>query len=258
MQKNIKPTMFASDVVGDIGRCMRFYPHQNDSGGFFVAVLVKNAEMGSAGGWRASPHPWRELPFLKLSGVTGGNKVYEEIRDGYGIDCESNLFVRAESKIRSIYYLSNEAADLVGSWDPKKLRAMNCGVRMFSYKKLDDEGILNAFPCQEGVAILAAMAKKRIIEVDALDAKKMINAGNGGISVLELSEKARIGVMEMGPGGVIVRIGGSRFVYGGMKRGKMIVLQLKKDRISMEVFKIEREFGAAELVLPDECEATSV
>ena len=49
MKENILPSMFPTPT-GDpsphpLERCMRFLPHHSDTGGFFVAVLAKTAEL---------------------------------------------------------------------------------------------------------------------------------------------------------------------------------------------------------------------
>eukprot|EP00854_Cymbomonas_tetramitiformis_P023026 gene23026-27861_t len=47
MEKNIVPSMFPSEEKAKLPleRCMRFLPHQQDTGGFFVAVLQKVREL---------------------------------------------------------------------------------------------------------------------------------------------------------------------------------------------------------------------
>ena len=60
---SIKETMFpptkedADDVK--LERCMRIYPHLQNTGGFFIAVLQKNSELP----WQKSKKAWKSLPW---------------------------------------------------------------------------------------------------------------------------------------------------------------------------------------------------
>ncbi|OHT09516.1 Multisite-specific tRNA:(cytosine-C(5))-methyltransferase trm4a [Tritrichomonas foetus] len=246
LSKQIRDTMFPLNVVDGIENCMRFFPHQNDTGGFFVAVLCKNSEFSvRVQTTQHASKTWKEPPFIQLANVEGGNQIIEEIKNDYGMKQEfnpSHLFARAEKSVKTIFYLTDQIVDLVQKIPEEKLRPVACGTRLFSYKSLNDENAVKAFPCFEGIEILNHFATKRIVSIAPSDLKETLKAGNPGLQFSQMTEEAATKLKELPVGGLIVTCEGTNFVYGGMKRMTNLTLQVKKERIKQEIFKLVNFF----------------
>lgn len=248
LRKQIKDTMFPVNVTDTITHCMRFFPHQNDTGGFFVTVLQKNApfEVRVQNTQNASKG-WKEPPFIPLCDVEEGQNIIDQIVNDYGIDdtekkFSSNLFARTENSAKTIFYLSKHITDIVKRIPCQKLKPVACGTRIFSYKSLNDESAVNAFPCFEGIEILKNVATKRIVTITPADLKATFKAGNDGLEFSEMSEKVSTELKNLPIGGLIIKCEGTNFVYGGMKRKSNLTLQVKKERIKQEMLKLSNLF----------------
>lgn len=249
LRKYIKDTMFPVNVSDSITRCMRFFPQQNDTGGFFVTVLQKNSpfEARVQNTQNASNKDWKDAPFIQLSDAEEGQNIISQIVNDYGIDDDqskfsSHLFTRTENSGKTIFYLSKHIADVVKRIPYQKLRPVACGTRIFSYKKLNDENAVNAFPCFEGIEILKNAATKRIVTISPADLKATFKAGNDGLQFSEMSEKVAEELKELTIGGLIIQCEGTNLVYGGMKRKSNLTLQVKKERIQQEIMKLGNLF----------------
>ena len=106
-KQHYSSSMFSNNISSNLENCMRFYPQQNDSGGFFVAVIEKNSN-----NLISNPLPfkhlsdWRQPPFIPL--IKNNNEVYLQLKEEYGLDNSFNpnsLFIRAEESVRNIFYL---------------------------------------------------------------------------------------------------------------------------------------------------------
>lgn len=249
LRKNIRETMFPTNVIDTITHCMRFFPHQNDTGGFFVTVLQKNApfEARIQNTQNASNKKWTEAPFVPLSDTEGGQAIIDDIIKDYGINDEeskfsSKLFSHAENTVKTIFYLSNPIAEIVKKIPCQTLRPVSCGTRIFSVKKLSDEGAVNAFPCFEGMEILSKVATKRVVSIPPADLKAALKARNDGLQLSEMSEKDSEELKKLTIGGLIIKCEGTNNFYSGMKRKSDFTLQIKNERIKQEIQKLENLF----------------
>lgn len=252
LRKQIKETMFPVNVVDGISHCMRFFPHQNDSGGFFVAVLRKNFEFDVKVEvtQNNSSKVWKLPPFIPLNQVTDGPETIQRIINDYGINTDklhtNCLFSHAEESVKTIFYLSDQIADIVQRIPYKTLFPVACGTRMFCFKSLNDYMAVNAFPSIEGIDILYKAATKRIVTIAPSDLKTTLQLGNTGMQFSEMTEKAQEQLVPLPIGGLIVVCEGTNFVYGGMKRKTNLTLQVKKERIKPEIFKLVTLFPELE------------
>lgn len=249
LRKQIRETMFPMNVTDSITRCMRFFPHQNDSGGFFVTVLQKNApfEVRVENTQNASNKHKKDAPFTPLHDVEDGQNIINHIINDYGIDDDqtkfsSNLFARTENQAKTIFYLSKPLTEIINRIPSQKLQTVACGTRIFSYKSLNDENAVNAFPCFEGIDTLKNVATKRIVSITPADLKATFKAGNDGLQFSEMSQKDSDELSKLPIGGLIVKCEGTNLVYSGMKRKSNLTLQVKKERIKQEILKLVNLF----------------
>lgn len=237
-------TMFCDRTVENLNYCMRFLPHQNDSGGFFVAVMEKSSDFSIEE--QKLPHKpigkWREPPFVPLMKLN--SSVYDQIKTDYGMDDAFNndqLYVHAEDTINKIYYLSEKIKEIVESFPPEELRAVLCGSSIFSWKhNLNADNPCRAYPCIDSINIICKYASKRKIQVNINDMKLLFEAGNTGIEQETLSSYNQF--VQLSVGGLIIQIPGTQFVYGAMKLGTKIQLHLGKEELKKESNKLFQHF----------------
>lgn len=245
-RKYIPTTMFPFPVVDGIENCMRFYPQQNDCGGFFVTVLEKKSEFEfEITPPKTPPSQWREKPFLPLKSISTGQQIIDKIKEDYGVDDDfpfDNLFARAEDVINKIYYLSDAAAEVVKNNPPEKLHAASCGVATLAWKKLTEENAVNAFPSYDGINLMYTKATKRKVTVSPADLKLLLVAGNPGTELQFLCEETQAALQNEVVGGIIVYIKDTDFIYAAIKMKKRLGLQLKKEAIKHEIYRLESQF----------------
>lgn len=243
-----------SNVIEGINRCMRFFPHQNDTGGFFVAVLNKlsNSFDELIEEPRLShkpPFKWREHPYYRLNDISPAKSSI--LRDSFGLSDEfvSNLFVRDEEEnlIRNIFYCSQKASQIVNSIDPGELRAVSSGVRVFTWKEFKDENTIKAVPCIEGVSVLKrniSDQNERLVHINADEMKLLLRAGNDGVSIENLKIADDLKKLRVGGLLFILDVLGTNICYGGLRLKDKVLLYVKKEIIEQEIERIDIEIDS--------------
>lgn len=242
IEKNEKTkTLFPEPQIDHLDRCMRFLPHQNDTGGFFVAVLRKTSEI-TAEIPKLAHKPlsrWREPPFRPL--VDMSEQIARQIAFDYGFpeDFDVNcMFVHDESCVNNIYLVNEQARDVLKKFPGEELRVFASGVRIFTWKTLSpDEDYVHAIPCVEGMYILTKLATKRIVELPIEQIHRLMQAGNDGVYLKDLTLPETI--MEERPGGFLFRAKGTDLWYGVIRIKHKFVLYVKKEFRRYELAKIE-------------------
>ncbi|KAH0786375.1 NOL1/NOP2/sun family protein [Histomonas meleagridis] len=238
-QKRIKPTMYPKNVIEGIENCIRFYPHQNDTGGFFIAVLKKEKE------FEIDPHQiqtkslkqWKNPPFVSLDSFEAGKEIIPKIIESFGMtnDFDSTkLFTRSE-QMNNIFYVRDDIAKIIKKIPYTKLRAVSCGSRMFSIKTFKDKTAVTTFPCFESINLLFKFATKRILELSPEDIYKILKGGNDGAKISDLKSFEDNGITS---GGIMMTIKGTNFKYTAMKTNTNIIVQVNKERVQQEIVRI--------------------
>ncbi|KAJ9597965.1 hypothetical protein L9F63_011166, partial [Diploptera punctata] len=201
-QTQIRPQMFPPTPQNatkyNLHRCIRILPHQQDTGGFFVAVIeklrplpwesaAKNTGTSDSGDgiqgddkdtaseeklpWgpqrkKRKIHGYKEDPFVFF---TEDEPLWPSIRDFYGIDSQLHatcLLTRCkEGKKKNIYFTSPAVRDIIiNNQDKiKKYEAMTCAFRL----------------AQEGLhSICPYIGPKRRIKVSKDDLIKLLTCEN--------------------------------------------------------------------------------
>ncbi|XP_021918254.1 tRNA (cytosine(34)-C(5))-methyltransferase isoform X2 [Zootermopsis nevadensis] len=209
----IRPQMFppAPEDVGkfNLERCIRILPHQQDTGGFFVAVIEKlrplpweaaaktlpaegekvgrdDSGMDAVGSSSEDKVPWglqrkrrrihgyREDPFVFF---TEGEPLWPSIRDFYDINSllsPTCLLTRCkEGKKKNIYFTSPAVHDIVVN-NHQTIKLINTGVK--SFVRCDNKSMQCAFRlAQEGLhSIFPYIGPKRKISVSKADLIKLL------------------------------------------------------------------------------------
>lgn len=245
IRKRVPETMFPVDVVEGIEHAMRFLPHLNDTGGFFVCVLEKTGEVTTP--VPMNPRPtgkWPEPPFVQIERVEGED-IFDKLKAEYDLNddiLKKNCFARAEKSVHSIILMNEAASQIVMNAKPEVLRAVSCGARVFSWKRLKDDSAVHGTPCFDGIDVAFASSKNRKFAVTAEDMKKLLEIGNGGIEFNLLSENAGKEFSSSMRGGMFAYIEGTDIKYGGMISKNNVCLHIKKGVIPFEVFKLGEHF----------------
>ena len=235
-------TLFPQPQIPELHRCMRFLPHQNDTGGFFVAVLRKKSEF-DVDLPRLAHKPlsrWREPPFRPLADLS--KDVVSQIVSDYGFPSDfdaSCLFVHDEACVNNIYLVNSNVRDVLGRMPYDTLRPMAAGVRIFTWKTLtEDEDYVHAIPCVEGMYLLTKLATKRKVELPVEQIYRLIKAGNDGVYLKDLALPESI--MQERPGGFLFHAAGTDLWYGVIRMKHKFVLYVKKEFRKYEMSKLEQ------------------
>ena len=154
----IRPYMFPSDEIDklNIDRCLRVLPHQQDTGGFFVAALVKNSPCQweskqkfdanacndkNGGGDNEEKRNGKEPPRKKPRRHQGFKEdpyiyfdreepLFKEISTYYGLkDLKPEMFLtrcKDTNKKNSLYYTSEIIRDILQS-NEDRVKIINTG-----------------------------------------------------------------------------------------------------------------------------------
>uniref|UniRef100_A0A4W5MFI7 tRNA (cytosine(34)-C(5))-methyltransferase n=1 Tax=Hucho hucho TaxID=62062 RepID=A0A4W5MFI7_9TELE len=210
----IRPTMFPPTDTEKLAnmkleRCMRILPHHQNTGGFFVAVLVKKAPMpwnrrfpkvhthvhagedseecvcsDSVLCSRPPPnkkmkrHGFKEDPFVFL---TEDDPVFPPIESFYDLSPDFpkiNVLTRThEGKKRHLYMVSKELRNVMLN-NSERMKVINTGVKVWS-RNSDGEEFGCAFRlAQEGIYTLFPYIRSRMITVSVEDIKILLTQEN--------------------------------------------------------------------------------
>uniref|UniRef100_A0A8C5EQJ4 tRNA (cytosine(34)-C(5))-methyltransferase n=1 Tax=Gouania willdenowi TaxID=441366 RepID=A0A8C5EQJ4_GOUWI len=230
----IRPTMFPPkdpEKLADmhLERCMRILPHHQNTGGFFVAVLVKKAPMP----WNKRypkgtpqeaihfkhfslsllPRPppskkiklfgYKEDPFVFL---TEDDPVFTTIQSFYDLAPgfpKLNVLTRThDGKKRHLYMVSKELRNVLLN-NSERMKVINTGVKVWS-RNSDGEEFGCAFRlAQEGIYTLQPYIRSRIIQVSVEDVKVLLTQENPFLNKLE--DKAHAQAKEMVMGSIVLK-----------------------------------------------------
>uniref|UniRef100_A0A3Q2X6T7 tRNA (cytosine(34)-C(5))-methyltransferase n=1 Tax=Haplochromis burtoni TaxID=8153 RepID=A0A3Q2X6T7_HAPBU len=224
----IRPTMFPQKDPEKLAsfhleRCMRILPHHQNTGGFFVAVLVKKAPMP----WNKrypkvlhlkhshtmppfcppphAPSPG-DTPHLPPEGSTGkvernmmmtpSSPPYSNINACFLFSSRSfydlspdfpklNVLTRThEGKKRNLYMVSKELRNVLLS-NSERMKVINTGVKVWSRNSEGEEFGCAFRLAQEGIYTLQPYIRSRIIRVSVEDIKVLLTQENPYLSKLE-------------------------------------------------------------------------
>ena len=184
-QEKFKPSMFPSCKIEqqNIHRCMRLYPHLQNTGGFFVALLKKTAPLGTATTTsqpnsfipkQAKFDGFKEKPFILMNSPEDQNEI-TQIFDCFGIAPstfpKNQYLVRSnEGKNRTIYYCSHEIQQILTATNEfgfnESLKIINTGIKGFS--KSHTSNCQFEFPYRlhfEHVQNIKSAMTKRIVKI---------------------------------------------------------------------------------------------
>ncbi|KAF4790138.1 tRNA (cytosine(34)-C(5))-methyltransferase [Turdus rufiventris] len=237
-QTQIRPTMFPVKdeeklKAMNLERCLRILPHHQNTGGFFVAVLIKKSPMP----WnKRQPKVHQKLPQrtgdTEVTATNSGNgsaciieepklaeneesKKMQELqnldteqskKEGvcgkfYALDPsfpKMNLLTRTqEGKKRQLYMVSKEIRNVLLN-NSEKMKVINTGIKVWS-RNSDGEQFGCAFRlAQEGIYTLYPFIHARIINVCIEDVKILLTQENPFLSKFSSETQKKVKDMAMG------------------------------------------------------------
>ncbi|CEF97450.1 RNA (C5-cytosine) methyltransferase [Ostreococcus tauri] len=201
-QKTIAKTMFweASYEQFPLERCVRIFPHLDDTGGFFITVFEKKGELPAE--MEATPAvdanttyrmeranaEWNEkkrvAPVMRVhdAEIVKNIKKHFGVKEDKHLDLSSGLMTRQHSDLagvtpKRLYYLSQGARDVLTALTKNGknagLQVVACGVRAF------ERQIVSNVDCayritQEGLGTVLPHLSKQIVRVRASELETIL------------------------------------------------------------------------------------
>nr|CAD2129212.1 unnamed protein product [Meloidogyne enterolobii] len=251
--RHFKPSMFPpkSEEIESmhLDYCFRILPHQQDTGGFFVAILRRkeivkvNLEKDCADEQQQQPLKLnqpstlirkstftrkrrgfvnKEDPFIFLANHSDENELREALKEYFGILPENfshqNLLVRSTNTERKkeVYYVNNSLKEFLINNDGR-FKIVNAGMGIL--KKIINDKVS---PCpyrikQDGLPILIPWITKRIIDIPTSLFIRILHGGQTNLKEKETSQY--LPLIELGEE--------EHFLFKGLEPGTIILRLLE-------------------------------
>jgi tRNA (cytosine34-C5)-methyltransferase len=237
-------TFFPRPQVPGLVHCMRFYPQDADSGGFFVATLRKISDFARlVRPPLKPPKKFREAPYVPITSVSSNVLADFQGLFGCGESFPSDkLFVRDERSVRSIYYVPDPFCHWFREHGSDAFRTVSCGCQIFFWHGCTSEKPLVLYAAQDGLPIVMRCATRRVFTVKPIEMKQLLIAGHRAMPHHDLTAETFEQFKDDVPNGCILHIPETVFAYPGMTFKSSICLYLRKDLISIELRKLQIEY----------------
>jgi 16S rRNA C967 or C1407 C5-methylase (RsmB/RsmF family) len=141
-----RPSMLCEAPNMDLQKCVRIFPQDQNTGGFFLALLRKSGEVrketeeteGKTQDKIPAPRRKVHKGITEYLEVTEDSDEYQSISDYYGFSEDfphGSLFTPSAVHKKNIYMISTAARKVLDLDDRKALRVLNMGVKAFSINK---------------------------------------------------------------------------------------------------------------------------
>ncbi|CEF65044.1 Bacterial Fmu (Sun)/eukaryotic nucleolar NOL1/Nop2p domain and RNA (C5-cytosine) methyltransferase family and tRNA (C5-cytosine) methyltransferase, NCL1 family-containing protein [Strongyloides ratti] len=220
----IKPSYFppSEDVCKNLNlnRSFRVFPHQQNTGGFFIAVLKKVSKIDGSGTNYISRNvgkiikssrrfSYRDDPFIFIDNMDDDLK---NISTCYGIDYSkfkwSNLLTRSvkESNKKGIYYANDRLKSFLQK-NEKIVKLVNGGLKLFN--RCDKVGVCRYRLMHDGMRMVKNIITQRLLEVPLSDLVKILHGKDGAanIPLEELDSEKMIRDLKAGSLVIMANIG---------------------------------------------------
>ena len=226
---------------------MRFLPHHNDCGGFFVSILrkkrefewreeilesagrtvLRRAEVPEVGGgrrWKRTWKNWGKVRFLD-------DEIGQSDLDFHGLSegISPGQLYSASGTEGKIYHVSHRIREIVEN-NSDKVNFYAAGVPCFRWESKGSSPVRIAVSEKSGSLLpLVKGAEGRRVNVTADDFKALLDSENRTLQVEDFSERARRGMDSVSVGPVRVALAGAPegsfecFGYKGKERLLLII-----------------------------------
>ena len=214
-------------------KCMRCLPQDENTGGFFVATIMKLQEVVSIDGDDNSEIDLNATQenIVKDGGDTGTDTqskvvreksvdyfpwdadLYNHMKDIYGIDqahaSNKNFCVRKDKKqddgpkndAKTIYYIPTNVKNMLEGDRQNRLKIVTAGVKVFERKNFGNNDTQYRL-LQEGVYFLSSFLSKRKISAHLEDFCNLLIA-QGSISINSLQQQTQDQLLDISRGTVV-------------------------------------------------------
>jgi 16S rRNA C967 or C1407 C5-methylase (RsmB/RsmF family) len=190
----------------------RILPHQQNSGGFYVAVLEKVEAFDSDSKvWKPSffgppdrkrkRRMVREDPFNFLTEKESAD-VKADLEEHYGLQSNfayDNLLIRsAETEKKKVIYFTNDNLRKFMKYNETRFKIVNAGVGVL--RRCDKVSVSKYRLMQDGLPHMTPYVKKRIVSIGIEDAIKILEGSNDNhfANIQELSEPGELKTLPCG------------------------------------------------------------
>nr|CAB3264454.1 tRNA (cytosine(34)-C(5))-methyltransferase [Phallusia mammillata] len=224
--KNIVKTMFPPEDKDEVRnmhleRCLRLLPHQQDTGGFFVAVLRKVSNLpwqkviseeelnGSPKQPPKKKRKWvpgfKEDPFVFFGDEEQG--IIDEVKSFYGLSDNfphQQLMCRTKTgKKRHIYFVSELVRNIVVN-NEESLKVINTGVRVLSRADNTQAGVKCAFRLvHDGSESMEQFMSERLVKITIEDAIALLSEEQPKFE--QLTEVLQKKLLNLDPGSLMFK-----------------------------------------------------
>ena len=249
------PTVEEEHIRQQLSRCIRVYPHLQDTGGFFIAVLIKKSSLGAKKVNLSTPDPdahslespelttkkpkldpsqpqfgpnnpkanklnssRKEEPFVYLP---SDHPDIETIRKFFDLSPQfptTNLFVRNATgdPLRAIYITTPLVQELLQS-NPK-IRLLNAGARLF-VKQPDPNCEIECFwrIHSDGLGLIDSFLGKRVVNASVDEVWDLLKSEAHFPLIRNLKTNLQDEISGLGNGGFVIRVDPSKGGIAEMK-----------------------------------------
>ncbi|OQS03166.1 tRNA (cytosine-5-)-methyltransferase NSUN2 [Thraustotheca clavata] len=184
----LRPSMFppAKDEIFNLDRCIRVLPHDNDTHGFFIAVIRKTCEVEQISVGPTLTHHTTALNTKKSKEVKRLGlfspiepQHYEQLQERYALDLEANQLMEHVkiTKTRDVHFVTPAVAQMLQAYS-NKLNVHKAGTAAFqiqqdAYSLLDD-----------GLHAICPHLHERIVTVDTAQFSSLVSTKQAWIQHL--------------------------------------------------------------------------
>uniref|UniRef100_A0A914XV54 tRNA (cytosine(34)-C(5))-methyltransferase n=1 Tax=Panagrolaimus superbus TaxID=310955 RepID=A0A914XV54_9BILA len=207
-------------------RGFRILPHQQNSGGFYVAVLEKTEAFDSdIKVWKPSffgppdrkrkRRMVREDPFNFLN-EKESEDVRTDLQEHYGIQPNfsyDNMLIRsAETEKKKVIYFTNDNLRRFMKYNETRFKIVNAGVGVL--RRCDKVSVSKYRLMQDGLPHMTPYISKRIVSVGIEDAIKILEGSNDNhfVTLNELSDPGELKTLPCGS--VVLKLSNGDFQKG--------------------------------------------
>jgi 16S rRNA C967 or C1407 C5-methylase (RsmB/RsmF family) len=167
------PDEHTANNIYKLQNCVRLFPHDSDTSGFFITVFKKklaNVEQLEKGHKDKKIHnSTKDISFV----INSNTEIIKWIQDFYGFNANENSaqfpidqLVTSSKIFKKINFVSKGVANLINSDKRNQLKLINIGVKLFSMNKQknpeEDLDYCKYRICQDGLFYAIPFLTKRI------------------------------------------------------------------------------------------------
>lgn len=181
--------MFPIDVPNDIINTVRIMPHDQNTGGFYIALLQKledfKTEIFESIPQEVEKKSKIQIEQMTFQAIDEDSEVMTKLKDSYGLESlPKGLLYSTNMKLRNVFYISPCVKRLLDSDKTQELNVFNMGVQVFTKnREKESNGICGYRVMQDALPFISQyITRRKIVCNDLLVLKTLLHTGNIFIS----------------------------------------------------------------------------